>query len=982
MPIARNIRTGNKPLQFAESLTHIVNDSYNSGEMLEKVTLITKDLLRYWFYDTFTEARPYNFHSGQKQAILNTIFLHEVLKSKSVYDMYTMVDEDTLAEIGIGEIGASKYDYPKYCMKMATGTGKTWVMHALMIWQYLNSQSEEIPKNGRYSKNFLIVAPGLIVYERLLDAYLGKEEEDGLRNFETSDFYRFKELFIPESYENILFGFIQNSVAKKDEIGKKITGDGFIAITNWHLLAGVDEEDSEDDDPFENPMAVVKDLLPIAPGITAGHTLESLDNKYFRGNELEYLSKLKDIVVINDEAHHIHEVKTASDVIEVEWQKSLNKIAKNKPSGFIQIDFSATPYNVTGSGQKRTRHYFPHIIVNFDLKTAIHKGLVKTIVLDRRKEIASQHLAELDYRAVREGNAPVALSEGQKIMLRAGLSKLKILDKQFEEFTKNDKSAKYPKMLIICEDTKVSPLVVDYLINYEGLAETDILRVDSDKKGSIPASEWRDIKRKLFNVDTYAKPKVIVSVLMLREGFDVNNICVIVPLRSSQAPILLEQIVGRGLRLMWRESDYEEIKLENRQRLLIKKQEPNNYFDILSIVEHPAFIEFYEDLLKDGLVGEASEMQDDRGSIVGDMIDVQLKPNYQEYDLFFPIITQDKEEILIDKGLTIENMQSYTLFPYEKLKAFTNQGGDVFYSQEITVKTTFGTYKVAEQSFNAKSYNEFIARMINTISSSIENTGVRKKERFPFMQVNTAKLAALIDKFVKTKLFNRTFNPLEDNNWRILLLKNSMIVEHIINEVSKTIYEMQNNIEIQDAVVLRHYFSEVGTMKMRNNYSITVAKSIYNRLPYPTNKGIFEMNFMEYFDCDAQVEALIKIKENYHNFAYLNYIRNDGMIARYFPDFIVKLGNQLFLVETKAEKDTDNANVISKKKSALEWARKINELNPSERMGCNWHYAMVTDSMFYQFKANGASAVDILNFARLKKADTTEGQMNILDMED
>lgn len=59
-----------------------------------------------------------------------------------------------------------------YAVKMATGTGKTWVMHALLIWQYLNA-SDNLNKNN-YSKNFLLVAPGLIVYNILLDAFLGK----------------------------------------------------------------------------------------------------------------------------------------------------------------------------------------------------------------------------------------------------------------------------------------------------------------------------------------------------------------------------------------------------------------------------------------------------------------------------------------------------------------------------------------------------------------------------------------------------------------------------------------------------------------------------------------------------------------------------------------------------------------------------------------------------------------------------------------
>jgi predicted RecA/RadA family phage recombinase len=108
---------------------------------------------------------------------------------------------------------------------------------------------------------------------------------------------------------------------------------------------------------------------------------------------------------------------------------------------------------------------------------------------------------------------------------------------------------------------------------------------------------------------------------MLREGFDVNNICVIVPLRSSEAPILLEQIIGRGLRLMWREPVYQSTKEEDRKRVLGLHSQPKTYLDMLSIIEHPAFIRFYDELLEGGLAveetGEAGE-----GGSTGDIIKV------------------------------------------------------------------------------------------------------------------------------------------------------------------------------------------------------------------------------------------------------------------------------------------------------------------------------------------------------------------------
>ena len=285
-------------------------------------------------------------------------------------------------------------------------------------------------------------------------------------------------------------------------------------------------------------------------------------------------------------------------------------------------------------------------------------------------------------------------------MLRAGLAKLKKLEEHFISLTKNDKNSKYPKMFVICEDTKVSPFVVEYLTKYEGLDEKDVVQIDSDKKGSISQEEWLKLKQRLFNVDKHFQPKVIVSVLMLREGFDINNICVIVPLRSSQAPILLEQVIGRGLRLMWREPEYQEGKEENRIALLQKKQEPKNYMDILSIVEHPAFIEFYDDLIKEVVIIESEPT--DGQSVLGDIISVGLKTNYKDYDIYFPVILTDKEENLIPTKIGVNSLAIFNYFELEQLKKMAPKGGDVFFSEEMTVKTRFGDYEVKPDIFNSK----------------------------------------------------------------------------------------------------------------------------------------------------------------------------------------------------------------------------------------------------------------------------------------
>lgn len=966
MPSPISIGTRDVPLKLAKTLTEKVKESWENGEMLSQVSLITQDLLKFWFKEPHTEARYINFHQGQKEAILNTIYLHEILGVKTVKDIYENVEFELLSDIDLAELKKPKYEIPKYAIKMATGTGKTWVMHALLIWQYLNAKYET-EKSGKFTKNFLLVAPGLIVYERLLDAYLGKEDKNRERHFEQSDFYKFRDLFIPENYRDEVFGFIQNSVAKKSEIGTKVTGDGLIAIANWHLF--LEREDKENDQaisPLDEADSIIKDILPIRPGMNGGNALDALDSAYLSGKEVDFLANLSELMVINDEAHHIHENKIYGEIKEVEWQRSLNKIAENKGSKFIQIDFSATPYDVTGSGQKRIKHYFPHVIVDFDLKTAIRGGLVKTIAIDRRKELAE---LPLDFNAIREGNTVIGLSDGQKLMLRAGLNKLNILEKHFIDFTKDKQgnTDKYPKMLVMCEDTKVTPFVIDFLLT-EGLSNDDVIRVDSNKKGEIPEKEWLELKQKLFNVDKHKNPKVIVSVLMLREGFDVNNICVIVPLRASSASILLEQTIGRGLRLMWREPEYADIKKDNLTKLLVEKKEPNNYIDLLTIVEHPAFTQFYEDLLREGLIGEIDKDPRGKEGVLGDILRVGLKSDYQKYDIYWPVIIKESDELLIAGEVNISKLEPFESFHLEDLQKFFKKDGEQFVSEELTVKTRFGEYIVDANLFKSQSYNEYLEKILNVVVNRMAKVSARKTKSFPTMQINNLEVVKTIDKYIREKLFNKLFDPFVDNNWKVLLLKNGVVTQHIVKEIGKVIFEMQNNVDVDEARVEKRYFSNVSELRMRENYSLDITKSIYEKLPYPSNRGGFEKDLMEYADSDSEVEAIMKINEYYHSFASITYIRTDGFLSLYYPDFIIKTVNKIYIIETKSDKDMNDPNVRQKQLATLDWVRRINQLKQEDRINKEWEYILLGQTHFEGLKRNRASIDEIFQLAKISES--------------
>ncbi|MGE8052256.1 DEAD/DEAH box helicase [Pseudomonas monteilii] len=968
-------------LQLADALTARTNIlclglEDGTADIFDLVTPTTAELLKWWFDAEITATRnSFNFHPGQRQAILNTIVAHEVLGSTSLKDLYQQVAPDALL-LGkrLSEVSQAKHAHPKYCLKMATGTGKTWVLQALLVWQLLNrtNAQEAGVDDPRFTRNFLIVAPGLIVYERLLDAFLGKEL-NGQRDFASSDMARYAELFIPETQRERVFGFVRGNTCTKSEIGLKATGNGLIAICNWHLLSEVAEDDCEYEISAPGSLAEPKDvlagLLPLMPGKSTGNSLDVLDRRYARGNVLDYLAGLPDLLVFNDEAHHIHEFKREGEVTEVEWQNSLSQIAESKGHRFVQLDFSATPYNDVGSGKNKRKLYFPHIITDFDLKTAMGMGLVKSLVLDRRKELGA---LPLDFNAERDVDGNPMLSQGQRTMLRAGLQKLRKLERDFAAIDPN----RHPKMLVVCEDTTISPLVEQFFVD-EGLAGDEVMSIDSGKKAELGEKDWALVRERLFNVDIHAAPRVIVSVLMLREGFDVNNICVIVPLRASGAQILLEQTIGRGLRLMWRDPEYLDIKVENRA-LLKEGKEPNSLIDVLTIVEHPAFQQFYNELMLEGVAGTTGE-DSDQVSGAGDMISVGLSENYAQYDFGIPFILRDTEEWLEHQAPDVTALQPFTQLSLTQLKDMLGKG-DVFTSHDLQSQTLFGDYRVDGAVMNVSGYNDLLARLTRRISQALsqplpKGNKIAAHVAMPYLQVNTAELAGWIEQYIEEHLFGQVFEPLLDENWRLLLLQ--PVLEHITRIFALALIESEQ-IEPSGELEVKHrYLSEVQKLMMQQMHSQEVNKCIYERLGWSARNGGLEQSFIQWASLDASVLAFCKISENRHTFARLRYVRQDGLPAFYCPDFLVRTTEAIYLVETKAQKDVNHPDVRRKLQAAHTWCERINALPPEHRQKFSWHYVLLGESFFHEWRSKGGSLAELLQFAKVRAVATVEHQANL-----
>ena len=204
-----------------------------------------------------------------------------------------------------------------------------------------------------------------------------------------------------------------------------------------------------------------------------------------------------------------------------------------------------------------------------------------------------------------------------------------------------------------------------------------------------------------------------------------------------------------------------------------------------------------------------------------------------------------------------------------------------------------------------------------------------------------------------------------------MLSKDAIVTKHVIEEMARAIFNIQSNIMTTDAQVVHTRFSSVAEIKMRASFSVEVHKVIYERLGYPSSRGGFEKAFIEFLDTDGEVERFLKINESQHSFAVIYYMRKDGLMATYHPDFIVATRKKIYLIETKGNDKIFDKNVRQKQTAAVEWTRKINELMPDERMNREWEYVLISEDNFYGLSANGATITDICDRCKVSLSAAT-----------
>ena len=245
---------------------------------------------------------------------------------------------------------------------------------------------------------------------------------------------------------------------------------------------------------------------------------------------LERVRSLKDLIVLNDEAHHVHDKDLA-------WSQSLLAVHRTLPLGLaLWLDFSATPKDQDGA-------YFPWTVCDYPLAQAVEDRIVKAPLIVTKEDDPKQPKEDPD------GVTADNIGEKYGYWLWAAVQRWKEHHRVYKQLDTR------PVLFIMAENTRYADAIGEYLWKTKefGFGQTEVLVIHTDRVGNITKKYLDMARESARDIDrAESKVKAIVSVIMLREGWDVRNVTVLLGLRpfTAKAEILPEQFIGRGLRLM------------------------------------------------------------------------------------------------------------------------------------------------------------------------------------------------------------------------------------------------------------------------------------------------------------------------------------------------------------------------------------------------------------------------------------------------
>lgn len=836
----------------------------------------SKALLKYWFDTKHIISKndgslfEFRYYFAQRESVETIIYLHEIAKIEDKHDILRFDSSDTVRESMIDETWA------RFVIKMATGSGKTKVLSLILAWSYFHKLYE---KDSTLSRNFLVITPNIIVLDRI------RSDFDGLKIF-------FQDPILPEN------GFegrnweddFQLTLHIQDNVSfTRKTGNIF--LTNIHRVYDSHNKAASAND--ENTMGYFLGEKAVA---------STMDSKVDLG---EIVRNVDELLVLNDEAHHIHEKRLA-------WFKSIddihNRLVQKGKRLSMQVDFTATPKKVNGA-------IFPQTIVDYPLVEAIHQNIVKRPILPDKE--SRKKLKEIQ---------SIKVEEKYRDHIDLGYHEWK---KAYKEHIKVNKKA---VMFLMVEDTKKCDEVGIYLEKTYPDFKNSVLVIHTKANGELSETgskkklqELDELRKAANEIDSMDnKYNAIVSVLVLKEGWDVKNVTTIVGLRSfsSKAKILPEQTLGRGLRRM-----YPGIKDEK-----------------VSIIGTDAFLEFVEKIKVEGVELDVKPMGEDKES---------YKPLVVEVDIRNP-----------NKDINLLNIEIPLLSPkmYRRYDQLENMDVSKFENKRFSIID-----------FDKEQLKEIV--FIDIVSNEVDHILKINEDNVDFRSmiayfahtiVEDLKLKSgyhLIYEKVKDFIMNYLFKDKVD-------LEDPNIIKNIARlEVSKAIIEtfrhQINLITVQNmpmsAILDKISIKNTRPFITRQRDYIDPYKSVFNII---IGDSGFELEFAEYLDKCHDITSFTK---NYLAINFkIDYQNTNGELSNYYPDFLVKKSeNEVYIIETKGLEDL---NVPLKLNRLKQWCEDVN----SHQMDVKYNYLYIKEATFAKYRPK--------NFEELIKAFKDEGEGLIKDI--
>ena len=792
------------------------------NQKYEGASETSKALLNWWFKEEHivynADGSSYNFryYFAQREALETVIWLYEVAGVKDKYDLIRYNSTGVLSPQMFTE------DWLRFVIKMATGAGKTKVMSLVVAWAYFHRLYE---KDSGLAKNFLLITPNVIVFERI------KNDFEGNKIF-------FSDPVVPDNGylgQNWQDDF-QVTLHLQDDL-RAISDTGNIFLTNIHRVfeSDVSEASAEDEDTSQyflgdKPVTKTNDST-----VDLGMIIRDID----------------ELVVINDEAHHIHE--------ENAWLKSIrdidNKLKQKGGRLSLQLDVTATPKKKDGS-------IFVQVISDYPLVEAIHQRIVKNPVVP--DEASRGKLKE---------KQSALFSEKYRDFINLGIEEWRKTYKELEP------TGKKSILFIMTDDTKNCDEVAEYIETSFADLKGAVLTIHTNKSGEISETvsgknkdELDKLRKQSNEIDSLDSPyKVIISVMMLKEGWDVKNVTTIVGLRpyASDSKILPEQTLGRGLR-----------------RMYFGRDDIDEY---VSVIGTPAFMDFVESIKGEGVLLEKRLMGGGSKPITPMVVEVDKdnpKKDIEKLDIEIPVMSpriQREYKNLADLDVASFGNKKVPI------KTFSEQEKrEIVFKDVVDEKVHHTTTLTGDIEPNYQSVIGFFAQAI-----------MRELRLFGCYDI----LFGKVKDFVENQMFDGSVN-LSDLN----LLRNLSEIEYI--KVIKDVFKKGiNELTVEDKgdTEIKNYIkiSEARPFVVNDKSFLIPQKSVFNRI---VGDSGFELEFSAFLDkCDDVVSFAKNFQNKEANALRIEYKNAEGFIANYYPDFFVKVDDKnIFIIETKGREEEDD----------------------------------------------------------------------------